>query len=107
MAIIGMFFQKGHFVSERTAISERTARAARCGCPRAHHRDRPDLRPAGLHGGLQVVAIESVVGEIGIFTSATGNFNIITLEHTKRMSCGADRLQLPPLPAGRHHASTD
>merc|ERR1712223_2288309 len=29
--------------------------------------------------GFQVVTMESVVGEIDIFTSATGNFNIITL----------------------------
>merc|ERR1712125_319101 len=33
--------------------------------------------------GFQVAALESVVGEIDIFTSATGNFNIITLEHMK------------------------
>merc|ERR1711918_768 len=32
--------------------------------------------------GFQVAALESVVGEIDIFISATGNFNIITLEHT-------------------------
>merc|ERR1719242_1205179 len=35
--------------------------------------------------GFQVVTMESVVGEIDIFTSATGNFNIITLEHMKKM----------------------
>merc|ERR1712146_41393 len=34
--------------------------------------------------GLQVVTMEEVVGEIDIFTSATGNFNIITLEHMKK-----------------------
>merc|ERR1712014_385855 len=33
--------------------------------------------------GFQVVDMESVVGEIDIFTSATGNFNIITLNHMK------------------------
>merc|ERR1711912_62357 len=32
---------------------------------------------------------ESVVGEIDIFTSATGNFNIITLEHMKKMKNNA------------------
>merc|ERR1739845_74323 len=35
--------------------------------------------------GFQVVTMEEVVGEIDIFTSATGNFNIITLEHLKKM----------------------
>merc|ERR1719450_806714 len=33
--------------------------------------------------------MESVVGEIDIFTSATGNFNIITLEHMKKMKNNA------------------
>merc|ERR1712138_95722 len=40
-------------------------------------------------GGFQVVTIDSVVGEIDIFTSATGNFNIITLEHMKKMKNNA------------------
>merc|ERR1711897_72212 len=31
--------------------------------------------------GFQVVTVESVVGEIDIFTTTTGNFKIITLEH--------------------------
>merc|ERR1711869_19323 len=35
--------------------------------------------------GFQVVTLESVVGEIDIFTTATGNFNIITLAHMKKM----------------------
>jgi len=39
--------------------------------------------------GFQVVAIESVVGEIDIFTSATGNFDIITLAHMKKMKNNA------------------
>merc|ERR1719478_528785 len=39
--------------------------------------------------GFQVVTIESCVGEIDIFTSATGNFNIITLEHMKKMKNNA------------------
>merc|ERR1712232_1410911 len=39
--------------------------------------------------GFQVAALESVVGEIDIFTSATGNFNIITLEHMKNMKNNA------------------
>merc|ERR1712187_793758 len=39
--------------------------------------------------GFQVVKMESVIGEIDIFTSATGNFNIITLEHMKKMKNNA------------------
>merc|ERR1712187_853830 len=39
--------------------------------------------------GFQVVTMEDVVGEIDIFTSATGNFDIITLEHIKKMKNNA------------------
>merc|ERR1712095_143265 len=39
--------------------------------------------------GFQVVTMESVVDEIVIFTSATGNFDIITLEHMKKMKNNA------------------
>merc|ERR1712194_281100 len=39
--------------------------------------------------GFQVVAMESVVGEIDIFTSATGNMGIITLAHMKKMKNNA------------------
>merc|ERR1711904_271953 len=39
--------------------------------------------------GFQVATLESVVGEMGIFTSTTGNFNIITLEHMKKMKNNA------------------
>merc|ERR1711964_93979 len=39
--------------------------------------------------GFQVVTMEDVVSEIDIFTSATGNFNIITLEHMKKMKNNA------------------
>merc|ERR1712019_91372 len=39
--------------------------------------------------GFQVVTIDEVVTEIDIFTSATGNFNIITLEHMKKMKNNA------------------
>merc|ERR1711970_662090 len=39
--------------------------------------------------GFQVAALESVVGEIDIFTSATGNYNIIRLEHMKKMKNNA------------------
>jgi len=39
--------------------------------------------------GFEVVTMESVVGEIDIFTSATGNYDIITLEHMKKMKNNA------------------
>jgi len=39
--------------------------------------------------GFQVVTIEEVVGEIDIFVSATGNFNIITIDHMKKMKNNA------------------
>merc|ERR1711979_46683 len=39
--------------------------------------------------GFQVVKMETVVGEVDIFTSTTGNKNIITLEHMKKMKNNA------------------
>merc|ERR1712031_68821 len=39
--------------------------------------------------GFQVAAMEQVVGEIDIFVSTTGNFNIIRLEHMKKMKNNA------------------
>merc|ERR1719240_433995 len=39
--------------------------------------------------GFQVVTIEEVVGEIDIFVSATGNYDIITIEHMKKMKNNA------------------
>merc|ERR1712137_851749 len=39
--------------------------------------------------GFQVVTMEDVVGEADIFVSSTGNFNIITLEHMKKMKNNA------------------
>merc|ERR1712227_409592 len=39
--------------------------------------------------GFQVVTMEEVVGEIDIFVSATGNFNIITIDHMKKMKNNA------------------
>merc|ERR1712238_545100 len=39
--------------------------------------------------GFQDVTMEQVVGEIDIFTSCTGNFKIITLEHMKNMKNNA------------------
>jgi adenosylhomocysteinase len=39
--------------------------------------------------GFQVVKIESVIDQIDIFTTTTGNFKIITLEHMKKMKHNA------------------
>jgi len=39
--------------------------------------------------GFQVVTMESVVSEIDIFTSATGNYDIVTLAHMKKMKNNA------------------
>jgi adenosylhomocysteinase len=39
--------------------------------------------------GFQVATMEDVVHEIDIFVSTTGNFNIITLEHMKKMKNNA------------------
>merc|ERR1712100_318578 len=39
--------------------------------------------------GFQVATLEEVVGEIDIFVSTTGNFNILRLEHMKRMKNNA------------------
>merc|ERR1712217_322830 len=39
--------------------------------------------------GYQVTTLDAVVGEIDIFVTTTGNFNIITLEHMKKMKNNA------------------
>merc|ERR1712070_488594 len=39
--------------------------------------------------GFQVVTMESVVSEVDIFVTTTGNFKIITLEHMKKMKNNA------------------
>merc|ERR1712029_114835 len=39
--------------------------------------------------GFQVVTLESVIGDVDIFTTTTGNFKIITLEHMKKMKNNA------------------
>merc|ERR1712146_151411 len=39
--------------------------------------------------GFQVATMESVIGEMDIFVTTTGNFNIITLEHMKKMKNNA------------------
>merc|ERR1712018_1090247 len=39
--------------------------------------------------GFQVVTMDDVVGEVDIFTSCTGNFDIITVDHMKKMKNNA------------------
>merc|ERR1712210_397517 len=39
--------------------------------------------------GFQVVKMESVIAEVDIFTTTTGNFKIISLEHMKKMKNNA------------------
>merc|ERR1712054_553705 len=39
--------------------------------------------------GFQAVTLDEVVGDVDIFTSATGNYDIITLEHMKKMKNNA------------------
>merc|ERR1712187_992227 len=39
--------------------------------------------------GFKIVTIEDVLGEVDIFITTTGNFNIITLEHMKKMKNNA------------------
>merc|ERR1711861_11555 len=39
--------------------------------------------------GFQVSPLESVVGDIDIFVTTTGNFNIITVDHMKKMKNNA------------------
>jgi len=39
--------------------------------------------------GFQVVTMESVIGEMDIFVTTTGNFNIVTLENMKKMKNNA------------------
>ena len=41
------------------------------------------LRPAGVHGWLQVAAIETAVCETDIFASSACDFNIITMDHMR------------------------
>merc|ERR1712056_41094 len=43
----------------------------------------------GCMEGFQVTPLESVVGEIDIFVTTTGNFNIITVEHMRKMKNNA------------------
>merc|ERR1719298_130300 len=39
--------------------------------------------------GFQVAALESVIGEIHIFVTTTGNFKIITVDHMRKMKNNA------------------
>ena len=47
------------------------------------------LSPQAGLDGVQVVAIESVVSGIDILVSSTSNFNIIALDHRKKMKNNA------------------
>ena len=44
-----------------------------------------ELRPACVYGWFHVAAIETVVSQIDTFASSTGDFNIITLDHMKKL----------------------
>merc|ERR1711912_52956 len=39
--------------------------------------------------GFQVATMDEIVGEVDIFVSSTGNFNIITVDHMKKMKNNA------------------
>jgi S-adenosylhomocysteine hydrolase len=54
--------------------------------PRDGHRDRPDLRPAGGDGGLS--SDDDGRGrpeQDDIFVTATGNIDVITIDHMRHM----------------------
>ena len=54
--------------------------------PRDGHRDRPDLRPAGGDGGLS--SDDDGRGRPAqgdIFVTATGNIDVITIDHMRHM----------------------
>ena len=48
-------------------------------------REHKASRLAGVHGGLQVAATESVEFEIDIFVSFGGNVNIISADHVEKL----------------------
>ena len=59
---------------------------ARPGRPGDRHRDRSDLRPPGLDAGLRGARrSRSVVADADIFISATGNKDVITVDHMAAM----------------------
>ena len=59
--------------------------AARPRAPGRGHRDRPDLRPAGRHGGLPGGDHGRGCRKADIFVTATGNCDVITGEHMAKM----------------------
>ena len=62
------------------------AGAARPGLPRDRHRDRSDLRAAGRDGGLRGDDARGRASRrADIFITATGNLDIITVEHMASM----------------------
>ena len=65
--------------SAATATSARAAPSrSRPGRTRHRHRDRPDLRAAGRHGGLRGRRPRTTLDEADIFVTTTGNKDIIT-----------------------------
>jgi adenosylhomocysteinase len=75
--------------SAATATWARAAPGLRGQGAASCHRDRPDLRPAGVDGRLRGQALEDVIDMADIFVTATGNFNIITAEHMAQMKDNA------------------
>ena len=59
--------------------------AARPGRAGGGHRDRPDLRAAGLDAGPRRRPLDDVVETADLFVTATGNKDIITADHMARM----------------------
>lgn len=52
---------------------------------RVGYGDRSDLCFAGRYGGFEVTTMEEAVKEGNIFVTATGNCDVITLEHMQQM----------------------
>src|SRR4029077_14534441 len=49
------------------------------------HRDRPDLRLTGGDGRLSVDDMEEAAAQADIFITATGNIDVITIDHMRHM----------------------
>jgi adenosylhomocysteinase len=52
---------------------------------RDHRRGRPDLRAAGGDGRLPGRALESVVGDVDILITGTGNTRVVTVDHLQNL----------------------
>src|SRR5271165_1173474 len=53
--------------------------------PRHGVRDRPDLCVAGGDGGYEVVTMDEAAPRADIFVTATGNIDVITIDHKRKM----------------------